>query len=108
MHDIMTMELDRKLQKWAADLQDDALLSKLAGGEMTALEGKQHKRCVKNCFKRYRTFLRQSKASCFSSLLEKESEARACVELTRRIENEHKTSVYLFHLKKTLKRPLIK
>ena len=53
---------------------------------------------MNNYSNRYRTFLRQINASCSSSFLGKESEARAFGELIRYIENEFENGVYLYRL----------
>ena len=53
---------------------------------------------MNNYSNRYRTFLRQINASCSSSFLGKENEARAFGELIRYIENEFENGVYLYRL----------
>ena len=39
------MEFDSDLQKMAEDLQDTALIAKLSGGDLIAIEAKYHSKC---------------------------------------------------------------
>ena len=48
LHEVMTLEVDEKVRQMATDLQDSALLKRLAGGDVIAIEAKYHKKCMKN------------------------------------------------------------
>jgi len=81
----------------ATDLQESALLKQLAGGDMTAIEAKYHKKCVTNLTNRHRAFLRQS----FNFQLtkqDKKNEARAFVELISFMESCVEEGKYILTL----------
>ena len=46
LHDASTFELDRRVRRCATLIEDTELLGKLSGGDMTALEGKYHAKCL--------------------------------------------------------------
>ena len=80
LHEVMTLELDEKVQKMATDLQDAALLKNLASGDMVSNEAKYHKKCMTNLTNRHRAFLRKSD-DCQISAQDEKNEARAFAEL---------------------------
>ena len=59
-HEVMTLEVNKKVRKMATDLQDSDLLKHIAGGDMIASEAKYHTNCMTNLTSRHRAFLRQS------------------------------------------------
>ena len=80
LHEVMTLEVDKKVRKMATDLQDSALLKHLTGGDMIAIKAKYHKKCMTNLTNRHRAFLRQSQ-DCQSGEEDEKNEGIAFVEL---------------------------
>ena len=60
LHEVMTLEVDEKVPKIATDLQDSALLTHLAGGDMIATEAKYPKKYMTSLTNRHKAFLCQS------------------------------------------------
>ncbi len=54
LHNTSTYDIDRKVRKCALELEDSLLLSKLAPGDMIALEAKYHGRCLVGLYNRAR------------------------------------------------------
>lgn len=54
LHSASTYDIDRKVRKCALELEDTSLLSKLAPGDMIALEAKYHGRCLVALYNRAR------------------------------------------------------
>ena len=46
LHNASTYEIDKRVRQYALDLQDTVLLTKLAAGDMIAIEAKYHKSCL--------------------------------------------------------------
>ena len=46
LHETATKQLGKKVREYACELQDTALLAKLAAGDMIAIESKYHNRCL--------------------------------------------------------------
>ena len=46
LHEVMSKELDRRFREYAMTLDDTELLSKLAGGDLIALEARYHSNCA--------------------------------------------------------------
>ncbi len=53
-HNASTYDIDRKVRKYALELEDTSLLAKLAPGDMIALEAKYHGRCLVALYNRAR------------------------------------------------------
>ena len=79
----------------AIDLQDSALLTRIEGGDLTALEAKYHLSCLTALRNRHRSFLRQSETSSIDSE-EGKIEARASVELITHVENSIENGTFCF------------
>ena len=54
LHETATKQLGKKVSGCACELQDTALLAKLAAGDMIAIESKYHNRCLCALFNRAR------------------------------------------------------
>jgi hypothetical protein len=54
LHEAATKNLDKKVRKCACDLEDTALLAKLAAGDMIATEAKYHNKCLCALYNRAR------------------------------------------------------
>ena len=54
LHETATKQLEKKVSDCACELQDTALLAKLAAGDMIAIESKYHNRCLCALFNRAR------------------------------------------------------
>ena len=84
-HEFRTFDADN-VRGMATDLEDTALLTRIDGGDLTALEAKYHLSCLTTLRNRHRSFLRQSES--FSNDGEEGGiEARAFVELVTHVEN---------------------
>lgn len=54
LHNASTYDIDVKVRRCAMELEDTALLAKLAPGDMIALEAKYHRKCLVNLYNRAR------------------------------------------------------
>ena len=54
-----TVELDRNVRKMAEALGDSKILAKLAEGDMCATEAVYHKKCLTDCYNKYRKTQKQ-------------------------------------------------
>ena len=95
LHEFRTFDADDNVRRMAIELQDTALLTRIEGGDLTALEAKYHLSCLTALRNRYRSLLRQRQ--CFSSDREEEKvEARAFVELINHVENSIENGTFCF------------
>ena len=58
LHDVMSKELDARFRDYATIMDDKELLTKLAGGDLIALEAKYHSTCGVMYFNRVKTKIR--------------------------------------------------
>ena len=95
LHEFRTFDADNNVRRMAVDLQDTALLTRIDGGDLTALEAKYHLSCLTALRNRHRSFLRQNESS---SIDEEEGkiEARVFVELITHIENSIENGTFCF------------
>ena len=54
LHKASTFEIDNKVRKYATELHDTKLLSKLAGGDMVAIDAVYHTKCLVAFYNRAR------------------------------------------------------
>jgi len=54
LHEAATKQIDKKVWKHALELEDTALLAKLAAGDMIAIEAKYHKNCLSTLYNKAR------------------------------------------------------
>ena len=57
MRQAMTMELDKRLNECAKNLNDGKLLARLSGGDVVAQELKYHRLCLTALYNRERSYL---------------------------------------------------
>ena len=81
----------------AEELQDTLMMSKLAGGNLVAIDAKYHNSSLSAYKNRYRSLMR-SKASLHGSKVEKPLLARAFAELVSYIESNVESGSYIFKL----------
>lgn len=91
LHEFQTFDANDNVKKMAKDLQDTALLTRIEGGDLTALETKYHLACLAGLRNRHRSLLRQSQSQCSdSNLADSKIVARAFDELVTHIESSVK------------------
>ncbi len=95
LHEFQTLDADENVRKMATDLQETTLLTRIEGGDLTALEAKYHLACLTGLRNRHRSFLRQ-RLSSRSNLEESQIEARAFVELVTHIEDAVADGTFCF------------
>lgn len=79
------------MRRMATDLQDTALLTRIEGGDLTALEAKYHLACLAGLRNRHRSLLQAS-----HSTEENKIEASAFVELVTHVENSVADGTFCF------------
>jgi len=94
LHEFRTFDADDNVRRMAIDLQDTALITRIDGGDLTALEAKYHLSCLTALRNRHRSFLRQKSSS--SNGEEGKIEARAFVELITYVENSIESGTFCF------------
>ena len=55
-----TLEIDKKVRRCATDMVDTRLLTKLAGGDMVAIEAEYHANCLTVLYKKHSKFVKTS------------------------------------------------
>ncbi|KAG1666280.1 putative aldolase class 2 protein [Nymphon striatum] len=97
MHRCSTMNLDHELRRWATELNDTALLARISGGDLVAIEAKYHYDCLSLYKNRHRSAQRASHsyAATNESRLQ---EARAFAEFVSYIECSVENGNYIFKL----------
>ena len=88
MIDIFMSSGDSNVRRIAIDLQDSALLTRMEGGDLTALEVKYHLSCL--------TALRNESETSSIDRKEGKIEARAFVELITHVENSIENGIFCF------------
>ena len=103
LHQCATMELDSDLRKMAEDLQDTALIAKLSGRDLIAIEAKYHNKCriaYSKCRiayrNRHRSFMQLQQSH--DNTEEKQLLVRAFAELVCYIENSVENDECIFKL----------
>lgn len=95
LHEFRTLDADDNVRRMARDLQDTTLLTRIEGGDLTALEAKYHLACLAGLRNRHRYFLRQRQGSQ-GNPEEDETEVRAFVELINHVENAVISGTFYF------------
>ena len=99
LHEFRTLDADANIRRMATDLQDTALLAKISGGDLIAIEAKYHLTCLTELRNRHRSKkTRQFQESSESQNEEQKNEARAFIELTSSIENSVEDGIFNFKL----------
>ena len=86
LHRSSTQNLDDSVRRMATEMQNSKLLSKLAAGDITAIDALYHKACLTEMHTRYRTFCRQSTPQSFESYQALTAESIALTEIVAHIE----------------------
>lgn len=97
LHICATMKLDQNLRIMATEMQDTALLAKISGGDLIAIEAKYHYNCLSAFKNRYRTYQRE-KTNNRSNAEESKIRAQVLVELISYIENHVESGKFIFKL----------
>ena len=97
LHQCSTMGLDQELRKMATDLQDTSLLARFSGGDLVAIEGKYHYKCLSDYKNRHRSHVRAS-YDCSSKVEDRHLLGRAFAELVCYIESSVVNGTYIFKL----------
>ena len=87
LHEFMTIKAGNNVRVMATDLQENALLTRIEGGDLIALDAKYHLRCLTALRNRHRSLMRQRQDCSDNQKEEHKFEARAFVELTTHVEN---------------------
>ena len=97
LHEFQTLDANDNVRRMARDLQDTALLTRIEGGDLAALEAKYHLSCLAGLRNRHRSLLRQSQSQGSDEFLaDSKIEARAFVELVTHVENSLKSGTFCF------------
>lgn len=96
LHEFMTLEADKNVRNMAADLQDTAVLARIAGGDVVAIDGMYHLSCLTEFRNRHRSLVRKRKKVDGGKVDEKKIDARAIIELINFIENSIEEGVLCF------------
>ena len=87
LHEFMTIRAGNNMRVMATDLQESALLTRIEGGDLIALDAKYHLACLTALRNRHRSLMRQ-RHDCSDNQKEAQKfEARAFVELIMNVEN---------------------
>jgi len=98
LHECMTLEADKNIREMATDLQDTAILARIAGGDIVAIDGMYHLNCLTEFRNRHRSFKRRIRNVDESKMEEKKIKARAFIELVNFVENSVEEDVFCFKL----------
>ena len=63
LHDVMSKELDARFREYASFMDDKELLTKLAGGDLIALEAKYHSTCGTMYYNRVKAKIREERST---------------------------------------------
>ena len=96
LHNFCTFDADRNVRLMATDLADEALLARIAGGDLMAIEAKYHRNCLVNLHNRWRSSQRSKKSS--TNIDGKMDESRAFIELVEYIDQESSRGTHMFRL----------
>ena len=98
LHECATKKLDEDLRKMAIKLEDTAVLARISGGDLVAIEAKYHLDCLTRYRNRYRSA--QNLPGCsYPSEQERLLQAIVFAELVANIEGDIEEGKYIFKLK---------
>ena len=99
LHEFTTFNANRSVSQMATEMCDTALLTKLAEGDLVAIEAKYHFNCLSRYRNQYRGYLRAKADSSRSlQLADKKAKARAFAELISYIETALEEDTHIFKL----------
>ena len=87
LHNYESLDADENLKVKATELGDTELSSRLAGGDVIALEAKYHLTCLTGFRNRHRSLTRQRQNSSDCKKQERQIKSKAFVELVSHVEN---------------------
>ena len=96
VHEFRTFDADTNIRKMATVLQDTALLTKIEGGGLIALEAKYHLACLTKLRNCHRSLLRTNQESPGNHIEEGQKKARAFTELVTYIESGVEEGTFCF------------
>ena len=97
LHNFSTFDADAGVRAMVTDLQDSELLSRMATGDLIAIEAKYHRKCFVSLRNRHRAHIRKRNAK-EENFNEKMDESVAFIELTNYIERCVESGTLLFKL----------
>lgn len=92
------MDADTNVRNMATDLQDTALLAKIGGGDLHALEAKYHMACLTKLRNSHQSLKREEQEIASCNIEEKKIEARALTELLSYVETSVEEGMLCFKL----------
>ena len=98
LHEFVTMDADTNVRNMATDLQDTALLAKIGGGDLHALEAKYHMACLTKLRNSHRSLKREEQEIASCNIEEKKIEVRALTELLSYVETSVEEGMLCFKL----------
>ena len=97
LHEYSTRNAEISLRAMANDMQDNALLTKISGGDLVAIEAKYHFSCLSEYRNRHRSYLR--KKSKEVDIDYERVKAREFVEVVSYVEAAIEGELYMFKVK---------
>ena len=97
LHAFSTFDADKNVRSMAKELHDAQLLSRIAAGDLIAIEAKYHLPCLVKLRNRYRSHIRKQN-QISENTEEKMKESIALAELTSYIEKSVKAETLMFKL----------
>ena len=97
LHEYSTRNTEILLRAMANDMQDNALLTKISGGDLVAIEAKYHFSCLSENRNRHRSYLCKKSKEVDTDY--ERVKARAFVEAVSYVEVAIKDELYMFKVK---------
>ena len=79
LHEFRTLGTDSRVKSMATDLRDTALLAKLEGGDLIALDAKYHLACLIQLRNRHWSLWRESQLNSYNLKQEKKKSKSICI-----------------------------
>ena len=98
LHLVSTFDTHSSIRLMVTELQDTALLARIVGGDLIAIEAKYHLKCLVNLKNRYRSCSRKAVLESEKEGEKKLNESRAFVELSNYIERSLYSGTLFFKL----------
>ena len=98
LHNCSTFNINMELRDMATKLQDTALLSRIAGGDLAAIEAKYHSMCMLRYKNRFRSFERGEEIDSNQMSDQLETESRVFAELVYSMKCGVENGKYIFKL----------
>ena len=98
LHQVLTLEVDRDVKEMAVQMQDSQLITKLAAGDMFAIEAKCHSRCMLAYKCKYIAYVRSYSETGTTTNDDSAAEACTFAELISFMESLAESGTLLFKL----------